>query len=60
VQHIGGCWGGDCTVAQAHQQAVDSAVAVVAGALLSAREGKPRIIGVTSVDVVVTKEDGRG
>lgn len=60
VEHIGGHWGDDCTIAQAHKQAADSAVGVVAAALLGAKEGTPRIIAVASVDVVVTKEKSRG
>lgn len=59
VQHIGGHWGDDCTIAQAHKQAATCAVNVVEAALLNAKEGSPRIVEVACVDVVVSKEKQR-
>lgn len=59
VQHTGGHWGDDCTIAQAHKQAADSAMRIVAGAL-AGKDGSPRIIKVESVDAVITKESDRG
>lgn len=55
VQHTGGHWGDDCTIAQAHKQAADSAFNIVERAL-SGKEGEPRIIRIESVDAVITKE----
>lgn len=60
VEHIGGHWGDECTIAQAHKQAVDSAQQIIAAALTTVPGHPARIIRIESVDAVISKENPHG